>query len=558
MNTSSTAFDLGYRKRSKLLRRILMALSSAVLMALSLPNEVFKYGFPPLGFIALVPLWAVLLECESYGAAAFTTAIFGSLQHALSSYWLYFFKGFAFWTLGSTTIAYGVVYAVFGLYLGFFARKGGLGRPLAFAALWGVFEFMKSNGFLGYPWGLLAYTQTRILVLLQIADITGVYGISAVLALCNAVIVELLIGLGVSSSDFAPLASYRIARRAFSARLRLSYSAYVLAILALCLGYGTVRLSQTPPIKAHFKALMVQQDVDPWNTGDTAALEANIRLSKEALARSPGVKPDIILFSEMSLGAPYQGNYDYYSSEPPSMPFIPFIRATGAYVFTGAPDVLSWQPLSAMNAVILIDPNARLVASYGKVHPVPFAESIPFWEYAPFRHFMQRVVGLDSGWTVGTKYTVFTLPTKDGDVRFGAPICFEDAFPSVCRQFFLRGADLLVNLTNDSWSTTESAEIQHWAAARFRSIEFRKTLVRSTNGGLSCVVGPHGELQMELPFFKPESRIVDVPVYASPFPTIYERFGDWFAEFLLLLSAVWAIILIAKDLGFAPGQRRMP
>ena len=72
------------------------------------------------------------------------------------------------------------------------------------------------------------------------------------------------------------------------------------------------------------------------------------------------------------------------------------------------------------------------------------------------------------------------------------------------------------------------------------------------------MVGPHGEQLMSLPFFEPESEIVDVPVYASRFRTIYERFGDWFAEFLLLLSAVWAIILIVRDFGFAPGQRRKP
>ena len=83
MNTRATAADLGYKNRSNALRRLLMAASSAGLMALSLPNEVFKYGFPPLGFIALVPLWAALLETESYGAAAGIAAVFGSLQHAM-------------------------------------------------------------------------------------------------------------------------------------------------------------------------------------------------------------------------------------------------------------------------------------------------------------------------------------------------------------------------------------------------------------------------------------------------------------------------------------------
>lgn len=527
-------------------------------MALALPNEAFKYGFPPLGFLALVPLWTALLDTETYGDAALTTAIFGAFQHALSSYWLYFFKDFAFWTLGSTTIAYGVVYAVFGLYLGFFARKGGAGRPLAFAALWAVFEYMKSNGFLGYPWGLLAYTQTRFLALLQIADTTGVYGVSAVLALWNAALGELILGLVAAGRPSPPRPGTGEARGPFSRRLFLSYIIYSAALIAFTLGYGLVRLGQTPPVRTTLKVLMVQQDVDPWNTGDTAALEANIRLSEEALARSPGVKPNIILFSEMSLGAPYQDSYDYYSTEPAARPFIPFIRTTGSYVFTGAPDVLSWKPLRAMNAVILIDPQGRLVASYGKIHPVPFAESIPFWEYKPFRHFLEHVVGLDSGWVMGHVYTIFKLPTNSGVVRFGAPICFEDAFPSLCRQFFLRGADLLVNLTNDSWSTTESAEIQHWAAARFLSIEFRRTLVRSTNGGLSCVVGPHGENLIALPFFTPAAKIVDVPVYETSSPTLYERFGDWFAVFMMLLCGLWAIIIIARDLRFVPRRRRKP
>lgn len=545
------------RERIGIPRLLLLAASSAFLMSLSLPNEVFKYGFPLLGFVALVPLWTALVAAESYGAAALLTGLFGAMQHALSSYWLYFFHDFAFWTLGSTTIVYGIVYAVFGLYLGFFARKGGWGRPVAFAALWAVFEFLKSNGFLGYPWGLLPYSLTRTLPLLQIADTTGVYGISSALALCNAAVAELLMGLG---RDRGPLGLGGEGPRGLflPKRLRFSYGLFAALLVAAIATYGFIRLAQPIPEVARFTALLVQQDVDPWNTGDTVAVEANIRLTEEALARAPGVKPDVILWSESSLGSPYLQGRDYYSAEPRGKPLIPFIRDTGTYLFTGAPDVLSWEPLRAMNAVILIGPDARLIATYGKVHPVPFAEAIPFWDYAPFRNFMQRVVGLDSGWVMGSEYTIFTLPTRAGDIHFGAPICFEDAFASLCRQFVLRGADLLVNLTNDSWSTTESAEIQHWAAARFRSIEFRKTLVRSTNGGLSCVVGPYGELRMALPLFKPGSQTVEVPIYKSRTPTLYEVYGDWFAELLLLLSALWAIILVVKDFGSASGQRRKP
>jgi apolipoprotein N-acyltransferase len=157
---------------------------------------------------------------------------------------------------------------------------------------------------------------------------------------------------------------------------------------------------------------------------------------------------------------------------------------------------------------------------------------------------------------MGTEYTIFDLPTKSGKVRFGAPICFEDAFPDVCRNFSLRGADLLINLTNISWSQTDSAEIQHWASARFRAIEARKTLVRSTNGGVSCVVGPHGEIIDSLPLFVPMARFVNIPVYRDAVPTVYVRFGDWFPLAALLLSAALTIILSIDETRTGKIERR--
>jgi apolipoprotein N-acyltransferase len=169
---------------------------------------------------------------------------------------------------------------------------------------------------------------------------------------------------------------------------------------------------------------------------------------------------------------------------------------------------------------------------------------------------MQKVVGLDSGWTMGKDYIVFDLPTKSGNIRFGAPICFEDAFADVCRNFNLGGADLLINLTNISWSKTQSAEIQHWAAARFRAIEARKTLVRSTNGGVSCVVDPYGATLDALPLFKAASEFVEVPVYRQAMPTLYMSWGDWFARAALLLSAGLSIILMIGEAAARGAPRR--
>jgi apolipoprotein N-acyltransferase len=214
---------------------------------------------------------------------------------------------------------------------------------------------------------------------------------------------------------------------------------------------------------------------------------------------------------------------------------------------TGAPVIIDWANYEGTNSAILIDPQARLVDSYAKLHPVPFAEAIPFWDVKFFREFIQNVVGLASGWIMGSEYTIMKLPLRGAAVSFGAPICFEDAFPDVCRQFYLRGADVLINLTNISWSRTISAEIQHWAAARFRAIESRHTLVRSTNGGVSCVVDPYGRNLVSLPLFESTARYVQVPVYDPGRMTPYIAYGDWFALAAVLLFAVSAVILMIKE-----------
>jgi apolipoprotein N-acyltransferase len=521
------------------------AAASALLFALGLPNELFPYGLPVLGYVALIPLYFALGDAPSYGFAAVTAGLYGALHHGLSSYWLYFFHGFAFWTLGSTVIAYFIVYAVWGLYLGYFVKKSGVWRPLAFAVFWAVFEYAKSTGFLGYPWGLLSYTQTRALPLLQIADMTGVYGITFFLAFANGALAELLLRHG------GPVLAPRndIPRpRALALPFALREAAAALLLVAVVAAYGWWRLAAPARQTGSITAEIVQQNADPWNMDEAEGVLKNIRLARAGLEAS-GRKPDIILFSESSLEVPFLIDQPWYERNPASDPFLPFVRQTGSYFLTGSPVILDPVKLEATNSVILISPEGRQVGEYAKVHPVPFAEAIPFWEIKPFREFIQKVVGLDSGWTMGTEFRNFSLPVGAKTYRFGAPICFEDAFPDVCRQFALKGADLFINLTNDSWSMTGSSEIQHFAAARFRAIEFRKTLVRSTNGGVSCVVEATGRARDELPLFKDASEVVDLPVYGGNPPTLYLLWGDWFAYSCMLLFAAWFLILWVGESG---------
>ena len=114
-------------------------------------------------------------------------------------------------------------------------------------------------------------------------------------------------------------------------------------------------------------------------------------------------------------------------------------------------------------------------------------------------------------WEKGTESVIFE--TSNG-ITFSTPICFEDVFGDVCAQFIANGSDLLINMTNDSWSGSVAAERPHMALAIFRSVENRRTTLRGTNSGITCLITPDGIVQGEMEPFKMGYRIWDVPVYS--------------------------------------------
>lgn len=545
----------------RIVKSLALALFSSVVLALSLPNELLKWGSPVLGLVALAPLFVALSTARSYRAAYLVGAVFGGFAHGLSSYWLWFFKDFRFWTLGTTILAYMFVYGFIGVYLRGAIRRGGTLRPLLFAMAWTVFEWGKSSGFLGYPWGLVAYSWNTVLPVTQVAESTGVYGISFALAWASASLGDLLSGdastLGDGWNGGASFARFAVPPRLAGRMGKVASSgqlAGAAALLAAFAVFGVAALAKPRDSDRVVKAVMVQQNVDSWKGSEAENLSVSIRLARQAIADGGG-KPDVVIFSETTLRRPWNGFQRFYSRTPKDDPLAGFVADTGAYLFTGAPEILDYDTYEATNSVILIGPDLKQKASYAKMHPVPFAEAIPFWEYDPFRKFIQDVVGLESGWIMGSERVLFRLPTQGaGTVTFAAPICFEDAFAYLCREFVDDGAELLVNLTNDAWSKTDSAEIQHFVAARFRAIELRRTLVRSTNGGVSAVVGPDGRIIESLPLFESDSRLVDIPVYTGE-RTPYLDYGDWFVAALAVALCAVVAALFADGLASGRGSR---
>ena len=489
---------------------LISACVSALGFSLSLPNEIFLHGFPLGGFLCLAPYFYALKQAHSRREGAVLGFVFGMVFHVSSSWWLANFKDYALWTLGATSILYGIFYGFWAVLLQYAASPDGNARSglvssngsgsidgtFSIALVWTMMEWQKSNGYFAFPWGLLPYTVQSVPVLIQIADTGGVYGLSFFLALCNAVLTEL------PRRKFLTLSPDRMA---------------ALLLLVLVLAYGAWRLEKPAPVIREIPLVLVQHNIDQYsNDGEALAMAVDLSRQAAASLRARSREPAIIVWSETLLTMPYKGNRFYRAH-----PAVPFLEQSSIPVLTGAPLVLIDGPEIA-NGAILVQ-NGEIIAAYGKQQLIPFAETIPFGEKKWMRDLMEKFAGFSSGWSAGREAVIMEIP----GLRFGTPICFEDAFAGLCRKFVKNGAELLINLTNDSWSLSASAQIQHLAAARFRAIENRRSLVRSTNSGCTAVIDAQGRTIACLPMFTADYLAADVPVQCGS-PTVYFLLGDWF------------------------------
>jgi apolipoprotein N-acyltransferase len=138
----------------------------------------------------------------------------------------------------------------------------------------------------------------------------------------------------------------------------------------------------------------------------------------------------------------------------------------------------------------------------------------------------------------------FAVGQVDGH-PLAAFICYEAIFPDLVREFAARGAQLLVNITNDGWYGRTSAPYQHFAMAKFRAVENERYLVRAANTGITAVVDAHGRVLEQTGLFERGVVVRDVPLLTGT--TFYARHGDLFA---------WSCLAGAAAVTLAGWRRR--
>lgn len=556
--------------------QIFCTLLSTVLMALAIPNEFLTFGSPLIGLFAIYPFYIAMRSCKNYREAFVLCFIHGSVTHLLSSFWLGNFPGFAIFTLGASDLGTGFFEGFFsiGFYFPFlFAPKSDRlselsgvchlaipFRVLWFCAIYTIWEYCKSTGFLAYPWGTVSMTAYKWKTITQIADITGVYGVTFLFVLFSALLGEGTILLGELSNS--PSGKSR-----FSSYKYLFFS--VLALFTAAFFYGAYQLSLEQKPAKTMNTILVQQNRNPKPRHEEENLLLAQKITQEKLdeIRESGQKCDLVVWSEAVLSKRFPPAELYYKFFPPEEPLINFIKKNATPFIIGGPVIFSDERHEYGNSALLFDKYGKFSGSYTKMHLVPFAESIPFRQYEPVRKVIKNMIGFSYGWTPGKKPVLFEIPLSDTSETEGnfkiisiadkarkkeektafisTPICFDDSAHEVCHAFYNSGSEAFVNITNDSWSKTNSSEIQHFVVAHYRSIEYRTTTIRAANSGYTCVIDPKGRVLADLPLFSEGALFFKVPLYERK-STIYSRYGDWLPYTLIFLVFAWIFISVRQ------------
>lgn len=503
--------------------RLLLAAASGTALALSFPN----YN---LSLLAWVAVGLLMLAC--FGARARAGLLYGFVHgvvfYPLSVPWIdtvmHQYGNVDPWTsagiLALLSVAFAVFPGVFGLAIALVSTKVSLGKNWAFACLlapfvWVALEFARTYLILGgFPWNLAGYAASGSLGFVQMAALTGIYGLSFVVAAWSSLVVYAIL----------------------SGRQRV-WKATLIFTGALIL-WGAGGRYFVPAATPHHTARLVQTDFPQseqypanWMQLHAAELEQLERISVGA-APDADERSGLIVWPEVP--APF-------SMQDPAFAQLAqkIAREAGSDFLVG---IVDWKRNTkggwlASNSAILLNPLGLRNFTYDKIHLVPFGEFVP---YRRWLGFAGRLTADIADFTPGKAFSVGQLP----DGSFGVFICYEAIFPAEVREFTRDGAQLLINISNDGWFGRSAAPAQHLMMARVRAVENRRWLLRDTNNGFTASVDPYGRIVAELP---PDVRSeLDAPYDFRSGLTPYAHFGDWFAWLCVLASLALLIAALAQ------------
>lgn len=492
-----------------------------------------------LGWLALTPL-LLSLRGLRWKKRLWCGWLAGFLAHASLNYWIpvtifnarelfkwgvgvaLFFALLA-WLL--TALVLGVYVAVFAALVG---ESDGMGCRrmqwmdvlwcLTVAAWWAVLEFVRSFGALGYPWGVLGYSQWRALPVIQIAELTSVYGVSFLMAFVGAAA-----AVGLTHKRWLPLG-------------------VGVGAVMFCTMWGGTRLTQQYPPRKSSVVTIVQGNIPNEAKVDKKRARKNIAVFEELTNRAvEKQQPSLVVWPETVVLMPWSRFPDVQKWLCQSA------RDWNAGLVTGSVD--RDKKKRGYNVAVSLSSRGYVMGIYQKVRLVPFSEYIPM-RWFPLSRMLRFLEP-----EVSAGESVRSLPTDVGNV--GAVICFESMFPDISRQLAQSGAEFLTVMTNDDWFGGTSAPTDHAAMSVFRAIETRRWIVRAANTGISSFIDERGRVVATIGWNQRDTLTRRVPHHATKIgETFYVRHGDWFTFACAVVCALTAAVQFRRRLEHLRGCQR--
>jgi len=503
---------------------IILTVVSGILFTLAFP----PFDLYPLAWFGLLPLFIAVYEKE-LRASFFLGLISGIVFFLGTIYWIFHSVHF----YGNIPVIPGLfivllLCAYLGLYTGIFSwaftlflKNTKFTTLLIAPVLWVTLEFIRTYAFTGFPWSSLGYSQYKFLYLIQVSDITGVYGVSFLVAGMNGLLFDLLV-LWPRRSRKMPL---------FAPGMMTVGIVIFLLLLIISLLYGTWRLNIEEGGEK-IRVSVIQGNIEQEKKWDKRFQREVMNIYKRLSIKALDDSPDIIVWPESAL--PFIYGYDTFLTEE----FIEFQKGIGEYLLTGSvivKDVKDERPYLS-NSAILFSPEGKVISIYDKVHLVPYGEYVPLRRFFPF---IEKLVVDIGDFVAGDEYVVMKTPF----VRIAPLICYEVIFPGLVRKFINRGADVIVTITNDAWFGKTSAPYQHFSMAVFRAVENRVPVVRSANTGISGFIDSKGRIMKKSDIFT-ETVLTEKVSLVRGGRTFYTRYGDLFAFLCIIIT----ILLVANTM----------
>jgi apolipoprotein N-acyltransferase len=527
-------------------RNCALSITGGLLAAFSFPNPIWIGLSWPGGFLAffcLIPL--LLIREPERGMKTWRWGLlYGFVYFGISIWWMASMK--SMWPLSPLAWFLLSLYCAWypALFLWIYHRLLERGVPKFSLAiiLWVSLEFLRNYMISGFPWVILGYAHYQNPLMMALAPVAGVWGLSFITVSVNVLLYAVAIRFWPRWRGQETLVSNTSAVRP----RRIHLSVLVILALLLCVGavYETWQYQNTSAL-APVKMGVLQGNINQNQTWDEDYVRKTFTRYSGLIEKAVQEEARLVVWPETAFPGIF--NYDYHIAET----VRGWSRQWDLTQLIGADEVETSEQegYDYYNSIFLLNPAGKIRGRVSKKHLVPFGEYVPYKDSIFF--FIHKIVRRygGAGFTPGKERVVLPWNEKGRLIPVGALICFESIFPRYAAKLCRLGGQVLVVITNDTWFGHSAAAAQHAIFSAFRAAETGRYLLRAATSGVSVIFGPHGTMHKQIAIDQAGYAVEEINPRTHL--TLYARFGNWicwicvfmlFFDFLPILREKYLVL----------------